>query len=62
MQQGTPDTSRATQSRDDVEAAMDLLSGPVMFRFLVTHEPVDASFVQCVRDVVVDGLERGHCR
>jgi|SoiMethySBSTD1v2_1073268.scaffolds.fasta_scaffold765553_2 AcrR family transcriptional regulator len=46
----------------DVEAAMDLLSGPVMFRFLVTHEPVDASFVQCVRDVVVDGLERGHCR
>ena len=46
----------------DVEAAIDLLSGPVMFRFLVTHEPVDASFVQCVRDVVVDGLERGHCR
>ena len=46
----------------DVETAMDLLSGPVIFRFLVTHEPVDASFLQCVRDVVVDGLERGHCR
>ena len=23
---------------------MDLLSGPVMFRFLITHEPVDAGF------------------
>ena len=46
----------------DVEAAMDLLSGPVMFRYLVTHAPVDADFLRCVRDIVVDGLERGHCR
>jgi AcrR family transcriptional regulator len=46
----------------DVAAAMDLLSGPVMFRFLVTHDPVDADFLRCVRDIVVDGLERGHCR
>jgi AcrR family transcriptional regulator len=48
-------------STTDLDAAIDLLSGPVMFRFLITHEPVDDAFLSCVRDTVVDGLAKGRC-
>jgi AcrR family transcriptional regulator len=45
----------------DLGVAMDLLTGPVFFRFLVTREGVDQRFLDCIRDVVVEGLEKGRC-
>ena len=40
----------------DVELAMDTLSGPLYFRFLVTQEPVTHDVVDRIVDALFDGL------
>jgi AcrR family transcriptional regulator len=42
----------------DIDIAMDLLTGPLFFRFLVSGTPVDQHFLHVLRDVVLAGLEK----
>ncbi len=41
----------------DLDITMDLLTGPMFFRFLVTGAPVDQAFRDSLRDTVLGGLE-----
>ena len=47
--------------REDIPApvAVDLLVGPLFYRMLVRHRPLNAAFVSQVFRVVTAGLERG---
>lgn len=40
----------------DIDAALDLIYGPIFFRVLVGHEGLDETFADCVLDTVLDGL------
>lgn len=42
----------------DLEAALDLLYGPLFFRLLMGHAPLDESFVERVFDDALRGLSR----
>jgi AcrR family transcriptional regulator len=42
----------------DLDIAMDLLTGPMFFRFLISGAAVDEPFLTCLRDVVLAGLEK----
>lgn len=40
----------------DLEAALDLIYGPIFFRLLVGHAPLDARFADAVLDTALEGL------
>ena len=41
----------------DVEVALDLLYGPLFFRLLMGHAPLDESFMDKVLDAAVRGMK-----
>jgi AcrR family transcriptional regulator len=40
----------------DADLALDALYGPIYFRFLVKHKPLDTKFIDALADYVVNGL------
>ena len=42
----------------DIEFAIDLLYGPLFYRLLLKHAPLDAKFVDRLVDTVLDGFEK----
>ena len=55
---------RAMQNRDvrgdlDVEVALDQLYGPLFFRLLMGHAPLDEAFVDAVLDQALRGMHAG---
>jgi AcrR family transcriptional regulator len=41
----------------DIDAAIDALYGPLYYRMLVGHGPLDKAWVDCVTDTVLRGIE-----
>ena len=46
----------------DLEAAIDALYGPVFYRLLVGHGPLDKTWTSHVADIVLAGLRPDHAR
>ena len=42
----------------NIEAALDMIYGPIFYRLLAGHGPLDDSFSEAVIDIVCDGIRR----
>ncbi len=40
----------------DIESAIDALYGPMFYRLLVGHGPIDKSFIESTADIVLAGF------
>jgi AcrR family transcriptional regulator len=41
----------------DVDAAIDVLYGPLYYRLLIKHAPLDAAFIQAALEIALGGLQ-----
>ena len=50
---------RTRRTDADLEAAFDLLFGPLLYRLLIGHAPLDEAGVDAIVDAAMCGLARG---